>query len=110
MEAVLDQRPPLRLSRQRAAVLLGAGALGVVSVALLLPALSDLPDTWHRLSSGDPTWLAIALGLEALSFLGHIVLFRSVSHGASARVNLRASTEITLAGHAATRLFASAGA
>ena len=110
MEAVLDQRPPLRLSRRRALVLLGAGAAAVVSVVLLLPALADLPDTWHRLSSGDPAWLALALGLEALSFLGHIVLFRAVSHGASSRVNLRASTEITLAGHAATRLFASAGA
>jgi uncharacterized membrane protein YbhN (UPF0104 family) len=110
MEAVLDQRPALRLDRRRAVVLLGGGTLGVVSIALLLPTLGDLPDTWHRLSSGDPTWLALALGLEALSFLGHIVLFRAVSHGASARVNLRASTEITLAGHAATRLFASAGA
>jgi uncharacterized membrane protein YbhN (UPF0104 family) len=110
MEVVLEQRPSLGLSRRRALVLLGAGVAAVASVVLLLPALADLPDTWARLSSGAPGWLALALGLEALSFLGHIILFRAVSHGVSSRVNLRASTEITLAGHAATRLFASAGA
>jgi uncharacterized membrane protein YbhN (UPF0104 family) len=49
--------------------------------------------------------------LEALSFVGHAILFRAVSvEGGGTRIGLRASTEITLAGHAATRLFASAGA
>jgi uncharacterized membrane protein YbhN (UPF0104 family) len=49
--------------------------------------------------------------LEALSFVGHAILFRAVSvEGGGTRIGLRASTEITLAGHAATRLLASAGA
>ena len=52
----------------------------------------------------------LALGLEAVSFLGHIILFRAVGDDGRGRVGLRASTEITLAGHAATRLFASGGA
>src|SRR6185312_3820834 len=39
-----------------------------------------------------------------------IVLFRAVSVDGSRRIGLRASTEITFAGHAATRLFASGGA
>ena len=45
--------------------------------------------------------------------MGHAILFRAVSidaDGDSSRIGFRASTEITLAGHAATRLFASAGA
>ena len=47
-----------------------------------------------------------------LSFLGHIVLFSAVAEdgGAGSRIGLWASTQINLAGHAATRLFASAGA
>jgi uncharacterized membrane protein YbhN (UPF0104 family) len=102
--------PPIRFSRRRALVLVAVGVLAVVSVLLLLPALADLPETWDRLSSGDGRWLLLALGFKVVSFFGHILLFRAVSRDASPRVNLRASTEIALAGHAATRLFASAGA
>jgi uncharacterized membrane protein YbhN (UPF0104 family) len=102
--------PPLRFSRGRVLTLVAVGVAAVVSVLLLLPALADLPETWDRLRSGDGRWLLLALGFEAVSFYGHILLFRAVTHDASARVDLRASTEITLAGHAATRLFASGGA
>src|SRR4051812_6248291 len=99
-----------RVSTRRVGLILAAGAAAAVSLVVLAPALRDLPDTWARLSSGDAPWLLAALGFEALSFLGHIVLFRAVSHDAGARIGMRASTEITLAGHAATRLFASGGA
>ena len=99
-----------RISRRRAVVLVLAGVAGVASLLLILPALADLPDTWERLTSGDGRWLLLALVFEAVSFLGHIVLFRAVSVDAGSRVGMRASTEITLAGHVATRLFASGGA
>jgi uncharacterized protein (TIRG00374 family) len=99
-----------RLSRRRVVVLLGAGVVATASLLVLAPALGDLPDTWARLMSGDGRWLLLALGFEALSFLGHIVLFRAVSLDAGSRVGMRASTEITLAGHAATRIFAAGGA
>lgn len=102
--------PPLRISRRRGLLLVAVAAATALSVVLLLPALADLPETWERLRSGDGRWLLLALGFEAVSFLGHILLFRAVSRDASDKVTLRASTEITLAGHAATRLFASAGA
>ena len=101
---------PGRISRRRVAVLLGLGVVATLSLLLLLPALADLPDTWDRLAAGDGRWLLVALGFEALSFLGHIVLFRAVGRDAGSRVGLRASAEITFAGHAATRLFASGGA
>ena len=101
---------PPAISRRRAVVLLVAGALAGASLLVLLPALANIGDTWHRLGSGDGRWLLLALGFEALSFLGHIVLFRAVSVDAGSRVGMRASTEITFAGHAATRLFASGGA
>jgi uncharacterized membrane protein YbhN (UPF0104 family) len=77
---------------------------------VVAPALGDLPDTWHRLMSGDGRWLLAALAFEAVSFVGHIVLFRAVSLDAGSRIGMRASTEITFAGHAATRLFAAGGA
>jgi uncharacterized membrane protein YbhN (UPF0104 family) len=98
------------VSRRRLVVLVAAGVAGVASLLLLAPALGELPQTWERLASGDGRWLLLALALEALSFLGHILLFRAVSVERGSRIGLRASTEITLAGHAATRLFASGGA
>ena len=104
------EAPSLRISRRRALVLVAAGVALVASVVFVLPTFADLPDTWERLTHGDARWLVLALGLEAVSFLGHIILFRAVGDDGRGRVGLRASTEITLAGHAATRLFASGGA
>src|SRR5215468_3917353 len=82
-----------------------------MSMAAIAPAVADLPDVTAKLAEGNLGWLAFALGLEALSFVGHAILFRAVSiESGRSRIGFRASTEITLAGHAATRLFASAGA
>jgi uncharacterized protein (TIRG00374 family) len=108
----LPAPPALRdaLTPRRVALVAGIAAAVVASVALLLPALADLPDAGSRIAGGDAHWLLLALGLEALSFVGHIVLFRAVSLGAGSRIGMRESYQITLAGHAATRLFASAGA
>jgi len=101
---------PGGMSRRRIAILLAAGVAATASLLVVMPALADLPDTWARLTSGDGRWLLAALAFEAVSFLGHIVLFRAVSLDAGSRVGMRASTEITFAGHAATRLFAAGGA
>jgi uncharacterized membrane protein YbhN (UPF0104 family) len=79
--------------------------------------LTALPGAYGAISDGieqvphaNAGWIALALGLEALSFLGHIVLFRAVFVDGEARVGYAASYEITMAGHAATRLFGAAGA
>ena len=95
--------------RRAVLVVVGAAALAA-SAVVLLPALGDLPATFRRLTHGEARWLLLALGLEAISFLGHIILFRAVGEDGRGRVGLRASAEITLAGHAASRLFASGGA
>jgi uncharacterized protein (TIRG00374 family) len=104
------EAPSLRISRRRALVLVAVGGALVASLVLVFPSFADLPGTWERLRHGDARWLVLALGLEAVSFLGHIILFRAVGDDGRGRVGMRASTEITLAGHAATRLFASGGA
>ncbi len=92
-------------------VLAVASVALIVGLVVLAPALADLPDVWTKLADGSVSWLMFALLLEALSFVGHAILFRAVSvESGRKRIGLRASTEITLAGHAATRLFASAGA
>src|SRR4051794_6972395 len=116
MAAITDhaERLPFgRVSARQIVVLVVASAAMVAGLVVIAPALADLPDVWSKLATGDLGWLTLALGLEVLSFVGHAILFRAVSvdaDGTRSRIGLRASTEITLAGHAATRLFASGGA
>ncbi len=98
------------ISARKALLLVGAAAIMLASLVLLAPAFADLPEAWQRLKSGDLTWLSLALVFEILSFIGHIVLFSAVAQDGGSRIGLWASTQINLAGHAATRLFASAGA
>jgi uncharacterized membrane protein YbhN (UPF0104 family) len=90
------------------------GAVVVLAAAVVFTALpgaySAISDGIAQIPHADAQWVAIALGLEALSFLGHIVLFRAVFVDGSARVGYGASYEITMAGHAATRVFGAAGA
>jgi uncharacterized protein (TIRG00374 family) len=69
-----------------------------------------LKDSWNRIDKGDPAWLAGAFGFEAVSFIGYVMLFRIVFVRGESRVGWRESYQITMAGVAATRLFAAAGA
>jgi putative heme transporter len=79
----------------------------VVGLYVALPRIAGLDDTWGRLSRGDPVWLAAAAALEAGSYAGYMVLFRGVFGG---QLGWRATYQITMAGVAATRVLAAAGA
>ena len=102
--------PRVVLTRRR---LLASVVFVVVVVAFLyfgLPKLLGLRHTWNRIQHGNAWWLLLAAFLEVCSFWGYIVLFRAVFARGNPRIDWRASYEITMAGLAATRLFASAGA
>ncbi|HEY6523011.1 MAG TPA: lysylphosphatidylglycerol synthase transmembrane domain-containing protein [Solirubrobacteraceae bacterium] len=105
-----EEMPRIRLTRRS----LVASVVFIVSVVaflyFVLPKLLGLRDTWNRLQHGNVWWLALAVVLECFSFLGYVVLFRGVFVRGETRIDWRASYEITMAGLAATRLFASAGA
>ncbi len=105
-----EEMPRVRLTRPR----LVASALFVVStVAFLyfvLPRLLGLQETWNRIQHGNAWWLALGVVLELCSFLGYVALFRAVFIREESLIDWRESYQITMAGLAATRLFASAGA
>jgi uncharacterized protein (TIRG00374 family) len=105
-----EEMPRVRFTRRR----LLASILFVVSVAaflyFVLPKLLGLRETWNRIQHGDPLWLALAAALEVLSFFGYIALFQAVFVRGQSRIGWRASYQITMAGLAATRLFAAGGA
>jgi uncharacterized membrane protein YbhN (UPF0104 family) len=76
----------------------------------VLPKLTNVGSTVHRIAAGDSWWIAIGVVLELLSFAGYVVLFRTVFVRDDSRIGWSESYEITMAGLAATRLFAAAGA
>ena len=106
------QRPAARRFRiPRPVLVTGLVVLAAAVVLTALPgAYAAISDGIAQIPHAKLGWIALALGLEVLSFLGHIVLFRAVFVDGQARVGYGASYEITMAGHAATRVFGAAGA
>ncbi len=105
-----EQMPRVRVSRARVVVSL-LFILGVVVFLYLgLPNLVGFGATVKHLQEGDGGWLAVAALLEAISFSAYVALFRAVFLHGTTRIGWRVSYEVTMAGLAATRLFAAAGA
>ncbi len=102
--------PRIRLTRGR----IFASILFVLSMAaflyFVLPKILGLKETWNRLGQGDVWWLVLAAVLELLSFACYVALFRAVFVRSKSRIGWRESYQITMAGLAATRLFAAGGA
>jgi uncharacterized protein (TIRG00374 family) len=82
----------------------------LVGLYFLLPKIAGINHTWGELKHGDPFWLALGAVFELVSIFGYAMLFRTVFGRGMARIDLRASLEIALAGIAAIRLLAAAGA
>lgn len=104
------EMPRMRLTRGRVV----ASAVFVVSTAaflyFVLPKLLGLQRTWDQLQHGNPWWFGLAALFELLSFAGYVALFRAVFVRGDSQINWRESYQITMAGLAATRLLAAAGA
>ncbi len=95
---------------RRAAVSLLLGAAAVGFAYYVVPQIAGLGPTLKRLRGGNPWWLALGVPLETLSFVGYVALFHCVFSEATDTIGWRASTQITMAGDAATKIFATAGA
>jgi uncharacterized membrane protein YbhN (UPF0104 family) len=83
---------------------------GVAFLYFVLPNLAGVDSTVHNIEHGDRWWILVGVLLEALSFAGYVLLFRTVLVRGQPRVGWSESYQITMAGLAATRLFAAAGA
>jgi len=102
--------PRVRFTRRR---LLASAVFVVSAVAFLyfvLPKLLGLQHTWNRIEQGNVWWLVLGIALEVCSFAGYVMLFRAVFVRSESPIEWRESYQITMAGLAATRLFAAAGA
>jgi uncharacterized protein (TIRG00374 family) len=105
-----EQIPLIRLTRRTLVLGVLFIVLCIVFLAVVLPQLAGLGDTWQKVKDGDPLWLVVALVFTLLSFAGYVVLFQGVYVRDGFRLTARESYEITMAGLAATRVFAAGGA
>jgi uncharacterized protein (TIRG00374 family) len=81
-----------------------------VALYFLVPQIAGLDDTWNRLSEGRPAWTAAAVVFTVGMFAGYVAMFRGIFLRAGSRIGWAASYQITMAGLAASRLFAAGGA
>jgi uncharacterized protein (TIRG00374 family) len=107
-----DDEHGFEISARSLLTLGGFLAAALAALYFLLPKIAGLQDTWHRLENGSVWWLGAAAVFTVGMFFGYVAQFRGVFVRASrdARIGWRASYQITLAGLAASRLFAAGGA
>ncbi|HWH94225.1 MAG TPA: YbhN family protein [Baekduia sp.] len=107
---VRDALPLPGPTGRRALLWFAATAVAILIVYLLVPRLAGIGDTWHRIRDGSPAWLAAAVALECVSYLGYAWNMATMSAADGVVLGVRRSALITLAATAATRLVAAGGA
>jgi uncharacterized protein (TIRG00374 family) len=105
-----EEMPLIKVTRRT--VVLGGlfVVLCIIFLTAVLPQLAGLGDTWKEVKDGDPLWLIVAGVFTAFSFGGYVVLFQGVYVRDGFRLTAVESYQITMAGLAATRVFAAGGA
>jgi uncharacterized protein (TIRG00374 family) len=104
-----DEDHGLEFSARTVLTLCGFLVAMIAGLYFLLPQLAGLDDTWHRIQSGSPRWIVLAFVLTFGMFAGYVAMFRGV-FGHVERIGWRESYLITMAGLAASRIFAAGGA
>ncbi|MEV4423252.1 lysylphosphatidylglycerol synthase transmembrane domain-containing protein [Patulibacter sp. NPDC049589] len=105
-----DEAPAIRGLFKRVVIGIGVMLVLIVVVRLLAPHVGFLNETWQKVRTGDPVWLIVAVVLEGFSFAGYVLVFNATARRAGLRLPRFTSWRIVLAGVAATRLLATAGA
>jgi putative heme transporter len=99
----------VRALARRAAVPAALAAMAALAVVVAGGPLQAFADAFRRALDADPRWVAVAAVSELLSFGGYIALLWLIGSRSTSRLGLRASTQVTLGGAAATRLLPTAG-
>jgi uncharacterized membrane protein YbhN (UPF0104 family) len=99
----------LRALARRAAPPAALAAAAALAVVLAGGPLHAFADALGRALDADPRWVVAGAVFELLSFAGYVALLWLVGARATDRLDLRASTQVTLGGAAATRLLPTGG-
>jgi uncharacterized protein (TIRG00374 family) len=105
-----EEMPKMGITRDRALLFALFVVSAIAFLYFVLPQLGDVKETWGRLDEGDPYWLAVAFGFQLAATGSYIAVFQGVHVPPGYPIRFRESYQITMAGLAATRLFAAGGA
>lgn len=105
-----EEMPRVTLTRRRAIAVLVFVLAAIAFLYFVLPQIGGVREAWERVSGGDRAWLAVALGFQVLAIGSYVLLFHGINVPRGSPLTHRDSYLITMAGLAATRLFAAAGA
>jgi putative heme transporter len=99
----------VRALARRAALPAALAAAATAALVLAGGPLRAFADALARALDADPRWVVAGALFELLSFGGYVALLWLVGARATPRLGLRASTQVTLGGAAATRLLPTGG-
>src|SRR5947208_6821042 len=102
--------PRMRVTRRRTLLFAAFVLAAIAFLYVVPPQLGGVRHTWDRLNNGNSWWIAVAVVMEVLSMASYIAIFQGVCVPPASLITWRESYEITMAGLAATRLFAAGGA
>jgi putative heme transporter len=105
-EELLRVRPTRRRMLAFAAFVVAALAF----LYVVLPQLGGVSHTWDRINEGDAWWIAVAVLVQVAAMASYIAIFHGIHVPPGSSITWRESYQITMAGLAATRLFAAGGA
>ncbi len=100
----------VRLTRRRVLLFATFVLAALAFLYFVLPQVGGVKHTWDRLNDGDAWWIAVAVVVEVISMASYIAIFQGVHVPPGSPIRFRHSYQITMAGLAATRLFAAGGA
>lgn len=105
-----EEMPRVTLTRRRTIAFVVFVLASVAFLYFVLPQISSVQEAWERVTDGDRAWLAVALVFQLLAVGSYVLLFHGINVPPGSPLTHRDSYLITMAGLAATRLFAAAGA
>ena len=109
----VETPPRLQFTARNVLVLGGFLVASIAALYYLLPQLAGLDDTWHRIEDGSPYWMFLALavhGRDVRRLRDDVPRRVRARRGRGDRIGWRESYQITMAGLAASRIFAAGGA
>jgi putative heme transporter len=107
---VEEEMPRVQITRRSMWLFALFVVMALAFLYLVLPQLGGVRHTWDRLNEGNSWWIAVAVALQVAAMASYIAIFQGVHVPPGSRITFRESYLITMAGLAATRLFAAGGA
>jgi uncharacterized protein (TIRG00374 family) len=105
-----EEMPRVALTRRRTIAFSLFVLAAIAFLYFVLPQIGGVKEAAEHVSEGDRVWLAVALAIEIASIWSYVALFHGVHVPPGSPLTHGDSYLITMAGLAATRLFAAAGA